>query len=288
MISFLKNIWKNKSKRFFIILVVVFVFAIVLILYIVKNIGYFIHKKTIYVVKIDDVISYQSLDIDRLYNFLEDFEGDGIILYIDSPGGGLETYKIVQAIKNLSVPKVCYIKYYGSSAAYWICSQADYIVAEPYAITGSIGGIIMYMNFADLLDKIGIKPVIIKEGELKDLGSPYRNLTEAEKEILYRKLKIFVDKFKDDVLSKRYIRNSSIAFSGEWFFGVEAKELGLVDDLGDYEVAKEVIAEMINTSKEDISFVEVTFKKEEALIPGIFGMILDTLLKESIKGLYII
>ena len=253
-----------------------------------KNIDYLLYKKIVYVVKIDDIVSYKYLNIDRLYNFLEDFKGDGIILYIDSPGGGLETYKIVQAIKNLSVPKVCYIKYYGASAAYWICSQADYIIAEPYAITGSIGGIIMYLNFAELLKKIGIKPVIIKEGELKDLGNPYRNLTEYEKEILHRKLKIFVDKFRNDVLSKRNITNSSAVFSGEWFFGIEAKELGLIDNLGDYETAKDVIAEMLNTSKEDIAFVEVTFKKEKPWIHKIFGMLLDMILKRSIEGLYTI
>ncbi|HIP89966.1 MAG TPA: S49 family peptidase [Candidatus Nanopusillus sp.] len=286
MISFIRNIWKNRSTKFFIILSVVFIFVIALAAYVIKNAGYFIHKKTVYVVKIDDVISYKYMDIDKLSNFLENFKGDGLILYIDSPGGGLETFKIVQAIKNLSVPKVCYIKYYGTSAAYWICSQADYIVAEPYAITGSIGGVIMYMNFAGLLRKIGVEPVIIKEGRLKDLGNPYRNLTEHEKEILHRKLKIFVDKFKNDVLNKRNIHNRSAVLSGEWFFGIEAKELGLVDNLGDYETAKNIIAEELNTSKNDIAFVEISFKKEELWISKIFGMVLDFILKRSIENLY--
>jgi len=78
LISFFKNIWNFKSKKFFIILTVVFIFAIALVIYVVKNIDYLLYKKIVYVVKIDDIVSYKYLNIDRLYNFLEDFKGDGI------------------------------------------------------------------------------------------------------------------------------------------------------------------------------------------------------------------
>ncbi len=239
-------------------------------------------KKTVYVIRITDFISYDTMDIDRLYNFLKTFHGDGILLYIDSPGGGVETYRIVEAIKNVSAPKLCYIHYYGTSGAYWICSQADRVVAEPYAITGSIGGIIEYLDFSGLLKKLGINPIIIKVGKYKDIGNSFRNITPEERDILYRKLKLFVDVFKQDVLDKRNITNVSEAFSGEWFFGVEAKKLGLIDELGDYETAKEEMAKLLNTSVDNINFVTVSFEKEKPLLLKLLGFSIGDLVKKVI------
>ncbi len=225
--------------------------------------------KKVYIIKIEEPILYSDLDIDRLYYFLKHFDGDGLILYIDSPGGGLETYKIVKALKNLSVPKVCYIKYHGLSGAYWICSQADYIISEDYALVGSIGGILMYFNFANLLERLGINVTILKTGEFKDTPNPFRNLTKEDIEFLKKKLDLFVNEFRKDVLSKRNVTNITDVFSAKWYFGKEAIKLGLVDELGDLEEAKKKIKEMLNTT--NVIFIEKDFSKKRGFLESLIG-----------------
>ena len=268
------------DKRSILILGLIIGGAIFSAYYLITHVVY--PKKTVYVVKITGFISYDTMNIDGLYHFLKNFHGDGLLLYVDSPGGSLETYKIVEALKNVSVPKVCYIHYYGASGAYWICSQANKIVAEPFAITGSIGGIIEYLDFSGLLKKLGITPVIIKVGKYKDMGNDLRNITPEEREIMYKKLKMFVDIFQRDVLAKRNITNTSEAFSGEWFFGIEAKKLGLVDELGDYQTAKEEMAKLLNTSVNNINFVEVSFEKPKPLLYKLLGFSIADLVKKVI------
>jgi protease-4 len=208
--------------------------------------------------------------IDKLYYFLKHFHGNGLILWIDSPGGGPEAYKIVEALQNLSVPSVCYIHYYGTSAAYWICSQADKVVAEPFAIVGSIGGIVVYLSFYGFLKKLGIEPVVIRVGKYKDILNPFSNITPQEKEIIKKKLEVLVNIFRRDVLRKRKIKNVTLALSGQWFFGITAKKIGLVDYLGDLDTAKKIIAKMLNTSVNNINFITVSFDKNN-LISEILG-----------------
>jgi len=244
-------------------------------------------KKTIYVLMIKDPITYEKLDIDSMYRFLKDFKGDGLILYIDSPGGGLETYKIASALKNIDVPKLCYIHYYSTSGAYWLCSQADYIIAEPFSIVGSIGGIIEFVTFSRLFEKLGIDVIIIKEGEYKDIGNPFRNITEEEIEILRKKLSLLVEEFKKDIRTKRNITNESLVFSGLWFFGIESKDLGLVDYIGDFDDTKRKIASMLNTSIDNIKFVFVDFKKKESILEKISKVFISEFYNTILRKLVI-
>ncbi len=253
-------------RKDFLLLIPFLPLILVLILYPFLK---FEFAKKVYVIKITKPILYSDLDIDGLYYFLKHFKGDGLILYIDSPGGGLETYKIVKALKNLSVPKVCYIHYKGVSGAYWICSQADYIISEDFSIVGSIGGIAMEFNFANLLRKLGINVTIVKTGKYKDVLNPFRKLTKEDIEFIRKKLDLFVNEFKKDVLRKRNIANVSDVFSAKWYFGKEAIKLGLVDELGDYEKAKEKIREMLNTT--NVIFIEKDFSKKKNFLENLIG-----------------
>ena len=275
----------HKNYYFIIVVLIAVIISSISIGYILKLLH---SKKLVYVLKINDIISYEGLDIDSMYNFLKKFKGDGIILYIDSPGGGLETYKIVNALKNLNVPKLCYVHYYATSAAYWICSQADYIIAEPHSVVGSVGGIIEIISYSRLFEKLGIDVVIVKEGEYKDVGNPFRNITEEEKELLRKKLNLIVEEFRNDVKSKRNLTNESLVFSGLWFLGIESIDIGLVDSLGDFEDAKERISSMLNTSLDNIEFVFISFEKKESLFEKLSRVFISEFYKLILRDLEVV
>ena len=139
------------------------------------------------VVEIFGPISSSDDILDQIRKFREDDSVSAIVLRIDSPGGAVgpsqEIYQEVR--KTIKVKKV--VASMGSIAAsggYYIAAAADKILANPGTITGSIGVILGYTNFRELLSKIGLTPVVIKSGKYKDIGSPLREMTGEEEKFL--------------------------------------------------------------------------------------------------------
>jgi protease-4 len=128
-----------------------------------------------------------------------------------------------------------------ASGGYYIAAATGGIVANPGTLTGSIGVIMGFTNFRELLDKIGLIPVVVKSGEYKDLGSPTRPMTPEEQRILQE----FVDQihlqFVTAVSEGRKMEPSRVAAlaDGRIFSGQQAKDLGLIDRLGNLEDAVE-------------------------------------------------
>ena len=128
-----------------------------------------------------------------------------------------------------------------ASGGYYAAAATDGIMANPGTITGSIGVIMGYTNFQEIFKKIGLLPVVVKSGEYKDIGSPVREMTGEERKILQD----FVDKihhqFVNDAASGRKMEISKMAAlaDGRIYTGEEAKELGLIDRLGNLEDAIE-------------------------------------------------
>lgn len=167
-----------------------------------------------------------------------------VVLRIDSPGGTVgaaqEIYREIE--KTVQVKKIVVsMGTVAASGGYYIASPADGIMANPGTITGSIGVIIEYTNFRQLLDKIGVAPVVIKSGEFKDVGSPVREMTEAEEKFLQS----FVNKTRQQFVRavadgrKMPLEQVDSLADGRIFTGEEAKENGLVDRLGNLEDAIE-------------------------------------------------
>jgi len=175
----------------------------------------------------------------------EDWSVDAILLDINSGGGGVvATREITKAIEESEKPVVAYIGDVGASGAYYAASAARRIVADRNSITGGIGVRMTIMHYYDLMSKLGVNVTVIKAGEDKDVGSPYRPMTEGERE----ELQVIVDKTYDDFvatvavnrnLSEERVRNIS---NGKIYIGVDAKELGLVDELGTFEDALDIAA----------------------------------------------
>lgn len=178
-------------------------------------------------------------------NANNDWTVDAILLDIDSGGGSVvATRDLNYAVKGSSKPVFAYIGEVGASGAYYVASSTRRVIADANSITGSIGVRMDVLQYYDLMGKLGVNVTTIKAGSTKDVGSPYRPMTEVEREELQR----MVDKIYDDFiftvasnrgLDEEYVRGIA---DGRIYLGSEAKELKLVDDVGSFEYALNVSA----------------------------------------------
>lgn len=173
--------------------------------------------------------------VSRLTEQAVDEGADAVVYKINSGGGAVvASRQAARTVDQASVPTVCWITEVGASGAYWIASACDEVVADPLSLTGSIGVRTGYLEFSGLLDKLGIDYVNLTSAEFKDMGSQYKNLSDAERrrfeEILNTTHDYFVRSIADN-------RNMSVfeaeqVATGEVFTGLAAEEQGLVDRLG--------------------------------------------------------
>ena len=191
------------------------------------------------VVEISGMIASSKQVINDLKTFREDSDIKAIVLRIDSPGGGVgpsqEIYR--EVMKTRLIKKV--VASLGSVAAsggYYSASACDGIMANPGTITGSIGVIMEYANFKDIIKKIGLTPVVIKSGEYKDMGSPLRDLEDSEKKLLQGVVDEIHSQFVKDVATGRNLDEEKMATlaDGRIFTGARALDLQLVDRLGNF------------------------------------------------------
>ncbi len=194
------------------------------------------------VIPIEGVIKKSDTITKQLITFRNDRQIKAIILKINSPGGGVGPSQEIytETIRTTQTKKV--IAYLGSLAAsggYYVASAADKIVANPGTLTGSIGVLMEFMNIEELLDKIGVEMHVIKSGEFKDLGSPSRKMTEKEKKMLKSLIEDIRNQFVAAVSKGRNMPEEKISeiADGRIFSGRQAKELGLVDSLGNFQDA---------------------------------------------------
>lgn len=197
-------------------------------------------------ITVEGVILDSKEVIEQLEKYRENPSVKAIVLRINSPGGGVapsqEIYE--ELLKTRQTDKKPVVASMGSVAAsggYYIASATDLIVANPGTITGSIGVLLQVPNISGLMQKIGVKSVVVKSGQHKDLASPTREMTDAERQILQGMLDDVHDQFIDVVAKGRQIdRKKVVAIAdGRIFSGREAQSLGLVDQLGNLQDAIE-------------------------------------------------
>jgi protease-4 len=162
----------------------------------------------------------------------------GVVLRINSPGGSVAaSQEIADDIRNFSKPIVVSMGDTAASGGYYIASAADYIVAQPGTMTGSIGVIMSIVNLEGLYELLGIKVENITSGRHKDMLQ--RDLTSEEREKLQKLSDTAYLQFINDVAEGRGMEVSEVEnlATGELFTGSQALELGLVDALGGLEEA---------------------------------------------------
>jgi protease-4 len=163
----------------------------------------------------------------------------GILLTVDSPGGSAaasqEVFQEVMRIKGKQkIPVVCTMGDIAASGGYYIAAAADEIVANRATLTGSIGVIMYLFNTKGLLDKIGVTPEVIKTGPFKDIASPYRPMTPAERQLLQNLIGNTYDQFLGDVAKGRKMTVAQVKTlaGGAIYTGEQAQKVKLVDTLG--------------------------------------------------------
>lgn len=175
--------------------------------------------------------------INDLQRASKDKSVKGIILDINSPGGTVvASQELAEAVKKIEKPVIALLEDTAASGAYWVASAADVIVAHPMTITGSIGVTSSYLEFSGLMEQYGVSYQRFVSGPYKDLGSPYKKPTEEEEKILNYVIDKIHNYFVKEISKNRGKDLSGVA-SGGFYLGVDAKRLGLVDEIGTKELA---------------------------------------------------
>ena len=208
----------------------------------------------------------------------------GIIIKINSPGGTVAmSQNIYNEILELrkTKPVIAVFDDVAASGGYYIASAADRIIAQNGTLTGSIGVIFSFMDYHNLLtDKLNVKPVVIKSGKYKDIGSGSREMTQEEKDLMQNIVNDSYSQFIDAITVGRISRNDMYTAEkteltvktlkenadGRVFTGRQASKLGFVDALGGMDVAQKMIEKMAQEKyKNSLSAKLVNYNKKSPL-----------------------
>ncbi len=207
----------------------------------------------------------ESVSPETVFQLIEDIEEDptikGVLVEINSPGGSVVASREISiAIGGMEKPTVCWMGDLAASGAYWIASACDTIVADPLTLTGSIGVTASYLQFAGTMEKYGVTYERFVSGEEKDSGSPFRNATEEERLNMERLVNETFSYFLDDIVKNRGLDEEAVETvkGGGLFLGKDAIEIGLVDELGTWQDAKEMSKNVSGAFRPE--FVEVRKK----------------------------
>jgi protease-4 len=171
-----------------------------------------------------------------------------VVLRINSPGGTVTASDIIYHELKMfkasrKVPIVASIMDVGTSGGYYIAAAADSVLAHPSSVTGSIGVIMLTVNARGLLEKVGVEATAVTSGPRKDMGSPFRAMTTEERAIFQGLIDSFYQRFLNIVQEGRpHLQMDQIKTlaDGRIYTGDQAKEAGLVDDIGYLEDAIEL------------------------------------------------
>ena len=232
------------------------------------------------VVPVSGLISDSEPIIEQLKKFGKDESVKAIVLRIDSPGGGVgpsqEIYEEVKKVR-MKKPVLASLGALAASGGYYIACAAQRVYANPGTMTGSIGVIMPFMNVKDLVEKIGVKGMTVKSGTFKDIGSPLRDMTPQERELLQGVVDNVHLQFVNAVAEGRKLDREDVLriADGRIFTGEQAKSMGLVDVLGNLEDAVSDAAKLgkisgepkvVTPPKKKISFLELLREETRTII----------------------
>ncbi len=216
---------------------------------------------------------------------VEEREFPALLLRIDSPGGTVgDSQEIHAALLRLKEKGCHVVASFGNisaSGGVYVGVAAEKIVANAGTITGSIGVILRGNNLSKLLEKIGIKFETVKSGLFKDILSPDRALSNEERDLLQSLIDSSYKQFVSAVADGRKLSEEKVkSFAdGRVFTGAQAKELGLVDEIGDENDARLLAAKLADL---DEKLQPITLgkpkKKLIGLLPG--GKFLSNILDQ--------
>ena len=188
--------------------------------------------------------------VSRIYTRLQLAEKDpaikGIVLMLDTPGGEVTAsdiiyHEILRFKESSNKPVVALMMGVAASGGYYIASACDYIVAHPSTITGSIGVIAMFPELNKLMEKVGVSVNVVKSGEMKDAGSPFKTMTRDDRDVfqgmideMYTNFLTVVYKNRKNTLSMEQLK---ILADGRIYTAKQALDHKLVDAVGYFDEA---------------------------------------------------
>ena len=246
-------IWLLLGGGAFVLLVVTL--AAVVVTFSEDSGGDFSFSDRIQVVDIEGELVDSRFIIDQLKRYEDSDSIKAILLNINSPGGGVavsqELYTEVRRLREKSDKKiVAYFSSTGASGAYYLACAADRIIANPGTIVGSIGVIAEFVNYQELMEWAKLKDYVFKTGEFKDTGSPTRPLTEREKTYFQGLIDDMYVQFVEAVATGRNmdIPEVQALADGRVFTGRDAKEKKLIDEIGNFQDAVDLTAQLAGIS----------------------------------------
>ena len=232
------------------------------------------------VVDLEGIILDAKDFVKTLKKYDDDSSIKAIIIRIDSPGGGAaasqEMYQAVKRIRDKKKkPIISSISTVGASGGYYVASATNKIFANQASIVGSIGVIAQWYNYGDLLRWAKLKDVTLKAGELKDAGTPNRDMTPAEREYMQGLIDNMHVQFIHDVAVGRNMKDDDLKplATGRVWTGQQAAPLKLIDQIGDFQVAVEDTAKAVGIKGEP-TLVRPD-KQKRSLLDILFGDISD-------------
>ncbi len=284
----------KKSRTGKAILFIAFLVAIFIVIAVVTSIflekekeisaltDLFDYGNNVGIVTIEGTITTSDEILKQLRKFRKRSSVKAIVLRINSPGGTVapaqEIYREIEKVRKKK-PVVTSIETVGASAAYYIASSSDQIICSAGTITGSIGVIMMLPEIHKIIEKIGVNVNVIKAGKFKDIGTGFRPLTEEERNILESFANSIHEQFINDVaagrkgkIEKEKLRTIA---DGQFFTGEKAKEIGLVDTIGNFYDAVKIAAELGGIKTEP----ELVYPKKK------WGGLIDVFLESGVDAL---
>jgi protease-4 len=240
-------------------------------------------KDGVAIVRVEGPIMDSSQTVEELQMFAEDPLVKAIVVRIDSPGGGVapsqEIYNAVKRVrKEQNKTVVASMGTVAASGGYYIAVATDRILANPGTLTGSIGVIMQMANFQELLEKVGVKSVVVKTGKFKDLGSPFRPMAEEDRQLLESVMNDTLSQFIEAVADGRSMDAAEVEqlADGRVFTGRQAKSVLLIDEIGDLHDAIKLAGEL--------SGIEGTPRVLETTKPFSFQEFLESTFLGSIRS----
>jgi len=221
-----------------------------------------------------DFLGEKSTPSETIVKWIKDADKDektkAILLEIDSPGGSpVATEEIATAVKNSNKTVVAVIRETGASGAFWVATAADYIFASKMSLTGSIGVVGSRLEFAGLLKDYNVTYRRLVAGQYKDAGSPWKTMSTEEEQLFQTMLDAIHVDFISAVAENRNLPVEKVKelATGFVFTGAQAKELGLIDAIGNKEDAIKYIENKLNITAETYEF-----KPSKSIFEEVLGL----------------
>lgn len=211
---------------------------------------------------------YSAKIVEEIRDAAEDDDIDAIILRIDSPGGSViasdEMWEAITAARKKK-KVIASMSDVAASGGYYMAMACDKIIAHPSTITGSIGVILAIPNFSGTLDKLDVKADTISTTESAQFLNPMFKFTDKDKAKLYTLSKTIYMRFLSRVAQSRGKTVDQIreVAKGRVWTGKDAKEKGLVDELGGLQYTIQYVKDLIGVKKGKKVYIHSYPEKED-------------------------